>query len=38
MRTALIRTGRFAPGEPLPAGIQPDWDCRDLGELLADWA
>jgi len=34
IRTALVRTGRFAPGEPLPNGIRPDWDCEDLGALM----
>lgn len=38
MRTALVRTGRFAPGEPLPAGVQPEWDCRGLAELFDAWA
>ncbi len=35
MCTALVRTGRFGPGEPLPAdGVRPDWDVADLPELL----
>jgi HAD superfamily hydrolase (TIGR01450 family) len=34
MATALVRTGRFAPGEPLPDGVRPDWDCADLAELM----
>ena len=34
MRTALVRTGRFAPGEPLPEGVAtPDWDVASLAEL-----
>jgi len=34
--TALVRTGRFAPGEPWPAELpRPDWDVHDLDELLA---
>ena len=36
MKTALVRTGRFAPGEPLPQGVtKPDWDINDLNELKA---
>jgi HAD superfamily hydrolase (TIGR01450 family) len=35
MLTALVRTGRFAPGEPWPDGLpRPDWDVADLYELL----
>lgn len=35
MRTALVRTGRFGPGEPLPHGCAPpDWDSRDLPGLM----
>jgi len=35
MRTALVRTGRFAPGDPWPAGIpRPDWDSESLAELI----
>lgn len=31
MRTALVRTGRFAAGEEWPAGlVRPDWDVDDL--------
>lgn len=37
MRTALIRTGRFAPGEPLPGGISPDEDFVDLSALMDAW-
>ena len=38
IRTALVRTGRFAPGEPLPAGCPaPDWDVASLGQLRAAW-
>jgi HAD superfamily hydrolase (TIGR01450 family) len=34
MRTALVRTGRFAPGELLPDGVnEPDWDVESLTEL-----
>jgi HAD superfamily hydrolase (TIGR01450 family) len=36
MRTALVRTGRFAPGESLPDGVaNPDWDVESLTELEA---
>jgi len=36
MRTALVRTGRFAPGEPLPDGVRkPDWDVESLTEFEA---
>ena len=36
--TALVRSGRFAPGEPWPEGMPPaDWDVADLGELLSRW-
>ena len=38
MRTALVRTGRFAPSDPLPAGVAPDWDVDSLGELMACWS
>lgn len=38
MWTALVRTGRFAPGTEWPAGIPaPDWDCTDLPGLMAAW-
>ncbi len=34
IRTALVRTGRFTPGESWPDGIaRPDWDCESLSEL-----
>jgi HAD superfamily hydrolase (TIGR01450 family) len=34
MKTALVRTGRFAPGEPYPVGLpSPDWDLDSLTEL-----
>jgi len=34
MSTALVRTGRFAPGEPWPEDVpRPDWDLVDLDEL-----
>ncbi len=34
MPTALVRTGRFAPGETWPEGLpRPDWDVSDLVEL-----
>ena len=34
MPTALVRTGRFAPGEPWPQGLpRPDWDVVDLDGL-----
>jgi len=36
MRTALVRTGRFSPGAPLPDGVaNPDWDVESLTELEA---
>ncbi len=39
MRTALVRTGRFRSGEPLPDGMSPpDFDVDDLGELIASLA
>jgi HAD superfamily hydrolase (TIGR01450 family) len=35
MKTALVRTGRFAPGEPWPDGLpRPDWDAGNLEQLL----
>lgn len=37
MQTALVRTGRFKPGEPLTADIEPTWDCSNLAELLRQW-
>ena len=34
MKTALVRTGRFAPGAPYPAELpSPDWDLNSLTEL-----
>jgi HAD superfamily hydrolase (TIGR01450 family) len=34
MMTALVRTGRFQPGEPWPAGVpRPLWDLASLGAL-----
>lgn len=36
MWTALVRSGRFAPGEAWPGGLpRPDWDLNDLDELTA---
>ena len=41
MPTALVRSGRFAPGEPWPEGLpRADWDVVDLDELaevLGSW-
>ena len=35
MKTALVRTGRFAPGRPIPTGLpQPNWDVTSLTDLL----
>ncbi len=35
IRTVLVRTGRFRPGEPLPRGMAPpDWDVESLGEFI----
>ncbi len=35
MFSALVRTGRFAPGESWPEGLpRPDWDVMGLGELM----
>ncbi len=34
LKTAMVRTGRFASGEPWPDGVpRPDWDELDLGRL-----
>jgi 5'-nucleotidase len=34
IQTALVRTGRFAPGEKLPANmLAPDWDVENLMQL-----
>lgn len=39
MRTALVRTGRFAPGEAWPPGLaRPDWDVPALEQLLRELA
>ena len=39
MRTALVRTGRFAAGEEWPAGLaRPDWDVDDLHSLSVQLA
>lgn len=38
MRTALVRSGRFPPGESWPEGQPPaDWDVADLRQLLRLW-
>jgi HAD superfamily hydrolase (TIGR01450 family) len=38
MHTALVRTGRYAPGQSWPAGVPlADADYLDLPELLAAW-
>lgn len=38
IRSALVRTGRFGPGDPWPAGQErPDWDVSDLSALLTAW-
>lgn len=38
MRTALVRTGRFAPGDTWPAGqATADWDVEGLAQLLDAW-
>ncbi len=35
MKTALVRTGRFSPGTPLPDNLPvPDWDVESLDLLL----
>jgi HAD superfamily hydrolase (TIGR01450 family) len=37
MKTALVRTGRFAPGASWPEGMErPDWDVDSLDELAAE--
>ncbi|MCG8018705.1 MAG: hypothetical protein JAY97_21080, partial [Candidatus Thiodiazotropha sp. 'RUGA'] len=34
MKTALVRTGRFAPDTDYPAELpRPDWDINSLSEL-----
>lgn len=36
--TALVRTGRFAPGDPWPQGQRgADWDVSGLDELVRAW-
>lgn len=37
LHTALVRSGRFAPGAELPAGIMPNWDVEDLDALRRAW-
>ena len=38
MRSALVRTGRFAPGECYPEGLPaPTWDVDSLAALVAVW-
>ncbi len=38
MASALVRTGRFAPGHAWPGRLPPpEWDVQDLHELLAQW-
>lgn len=38
MSTAIVRTGRFAPGEAWPAGLAlPQWDVPDLAALFDAW-
>lgn len=35
MKTALVRTGRFAPSMPLPEAMKkPDWDVAGLAQLM----
>ncbi|KAI9010565.1 protein NagD [Hyaloraphidium curvatum] len=37
IRTVLVRTGRFGPGEPYPKGLpKPDYDIASLAELPLD--
>lgn len=39
MKTALVRTGRFLPGEAWPDDIgRPDWDVDSLDDLMTDFA
>ncbi|MCK5727427.1 MAG: HAD-IIA family hydrolase [Thiotrichaceae bacterium] len=33
IQTALVRTGRFKPEDPLPLSIKPDYDIESLSEL-----
>ncbi len=36
IKTALVRTGRFAPDDTWPQGLpRPDLDCRNLDELMS---
>jgi len=38
MRTAMVRTGRLAPGAPWPPGLPaPDWDVESLEQLRVAW-
>lgn len=38
MRTALVRTGRFSPGEPWPQHrVAATWDVNSLDQLLSAW-
>jgi len=38
MRTALVRSGRFLPGDAWPANLpRPDWDVNDLTSLLTQF-
>lgn len=38
MPGALVRTGRFSPGDSLPEGMAvPDWDVENLQQLLDIW-
>lgn len=37
MKTALVRTGRFAPGAPYPNELPaPDWDVESLDSLMGE--
>lgn len=38
MWTALVRTGRFAPGETVPPACRPHGDYDKLSSLMAAWA
>lgn len=39
MKTALVRTGRFLPGEAWPDDIdRPDWDVDSLDDLMTEFA
>lgn len=37
MRSALVRSGRFAPNASLPEGVRPDWDFEALMQLIEAW-